>query len=97
MVTSVLKYAERKCIGKTGWSQILTSEKFTVPLKEWMAARILEIIIVPLKERITGTNVSRNKHSTTGRTTQTINDCKFSCQNKYSVLQRMDYPFGQIK
>ena len=39
--TSVLKYAERKCFGRTGWLQILKSEKCTLPLKEWMAASIL--------------------------------------------------------
>ena len=39
--TSVLKYAERKCVGRTGWLQILKSEKCTLPLKEWMAASIL--------------------------------------------------------
>ena len=27
---------------------------------------------------------------TAERITETIDDCKFSCQNKYSTLQRMD-------
>ena len=73
-VINVLKYAERKYAGKSGWLQILTyfspmshfytpwkcqktvfrgyrnvtleqngltSEKYTVPLKEWMAGSLL--------------------------------------------------------
>ena len=43
-----LKYAAKKCIDKNRWLQTLTSEKCTVPLKDWMAASIL---ILPLKER----------------------------------------------
>ena len=31
-----------------------------------------------------------NKHTTTARIIQTMDDCKFSCQNEYSTLQRMD-------
>ena len=41
MVTGVLKYTERKCLDKIGGLQILTSEKFVVTLKEWMAATIM--------------------------------------------------------
>ena len=41
MVTGALKYAERKYIGKIGWLKVLTSEKSTIPLKEWMTASIL--------------------------------------------------------
>ena len=48
MLPGVLKYDERKCVGKIGWLRNLTSAKCTVPLKEWMAASIM----VPLKERI---------------------------------------------
>ena len=73
MVT-VLKYAERKCVCQIGSLHILTSEKCTVPLKKWMPASILRIIIVPTAERIT----------------QTMGDWKFSYQNKYSTIQRMD-------
>ena len=36
-----MKYAERKCVDQIGSLQILTSEKCTLPLKEWMAASIL--------------------------------------------------------
>ena len=39
MVNGVMKYTERKCVGKIGWLQIL--EQFSVSLKEWMASRIL--------------------------------------------------------
>ena len=49
----------------------------------------LGIIIVTLEERIVGTNFFRNKQSAE-RITQTMDDFKFSCQNKYSALQRMD-------
>ena len=52
--------------------------------------RVLCIIIVPLKKRISGTNFFENKHCTAGRITETMNDCKFSCQNKYSALQSMN-------
>ena len=41
-VVGVLKYSERKWDEKSGWLQILTSEKCTVPLKEWMTASILQ-------------------------------------------------------
>ena len=40
-MTGVLEYAERKYVGTIGWLQILTSEKYTLPLKEWVAASIL--------------------------------------------------------
>ena len=40
-MTGVLKYAERKCIGRIGPLQILTPEKCTVPFKEWMPASVL--------------------------------------------------------
>ena len=50
-----------------------------------------EIIIVPLKERIAGINFFfGDKHTTAERITQTMNDCKFSCQSKYSTLYKMD-------
>ena len=32
-----------------------------------------------------------NKQTTAGRNTQTRDDCKFSYQNKYRALQKMDY------
>ena len=68
--TGVLKYAERKCVGRIEWLQILTSEKCTVPLKEWMTASIL--VITPFKERIAGTNFFLwNKHITDKRIAQT--------------------------
>ena len=53
MVTVVLKYAERKCLGQIGSLEILTSEKCTVTLKEWVSVSILKIITVPIAERIT--------------------------------------------
>ena len=40
MVTGVLKRAERKCVDKIGWLQILTFEKCTVTLKEWIWLRL---------------------------------------------------------
>ena len=40
-MTGVLNYAERKCVCQIGSPQILTSEKCTAPLKEWMPASIL--------------------------------------------------------
>ena len=40
-VTGIMKYTEKKCVSKIGSLQILTSEKYTLPLKEWMAASIL--------------------------------------------------------
>ena len=41
----------------------------------------LEIITVPLKERITGINFFfANKHTTAERITQTMDECKFSRQ-----------------
>ena len=46
----------------------------------------IETIMVPLKERITRTNFFGNKHATAERITQTMDDSKFSCQNKYSTL-----------
>ena len=55
----------------------MTSEECTVPLTKWMAASILRnnySSIVPPAEIIT----------------QTMDGCKFSCQNKYSNAQRMD-------
>ena len=49
----------------------------------------IEIIMV-LYERTNDTKVYGNKHATVERITQTIDDCKFSCQNKNSTLERMD-------
>ena len=46
----------------------------------------LEIIIVPLKERITETNVFGSKYAIAERIAQTMDDCKVSRQNKYSIL-----------
>ena len=40
-VIGVLKYAEIKYNGKSGWMKILTSEKYAVPLKEWIPASFL--------------------------------------------------------
>ena len=53
----------------------------------------IETIISPLKEYIARIKAFfRNKHTTADRNTQTMDDKinKFSCQNKYSALQRMD-------
>ena len=41
IMTGVLKYAERNCVGQSGSLQNLTSEKCTVPFKEWMTLSIL--------------------------------------------------------
>ena len=46
----------------------------------------LEIIIVPLKERMTETNFLKNNYATTENIVRTIGDCKISRQNKYSIL-----------
>ena len=43
----------------------------------------LEIIIVPLEERITRTNFFGNNHFTAERITQTMDGSKVSCQSKY--------------
>ena len=45
----------------------------------------IEIIIV-LNEHTTDTNCFGNKHATVERITQTMDDCKLSCQNKNSTL-----------
>ena len=47
------------------------------------------MIIVPLKERRAGTNFFGNKHSTAGRNTQTMDDCKFCYQNKCRALHAL--------
>ena len=49
----------------------------------------IKIIIVPLKERMEPVYVG-DEHTTAERITLTKNDCKFSCQNKYSTFLRMD-------
>ena len=87
MVTGVLKCTERKCVIKSGWLQILTSEKCTIPLREWMGClRVsLEIIMEPLKKRTIETNFFENKHTSAERTAQTMDDCKLCLENKYSV------------
>ena len=51
---------------------------------------VIEIIIVTLKECIARTNFFGNKHRSAAKIIQTMDDCKFSCQNKYSTPQRMD-------
>ena len=60
------------------------SEKCTAPLNEWVYRYkySTEIIKVLLKERIPA--FFRNKHTTAEIFTQTMDDCKFYCQNKYS-------------
>ena len=51
----------------------------------------IETIMVPLKERTTRANCFfLNDHIAAERIAQTMNDCKFSCQNKYSTLQGID-------
>ena len=46
----------------------------------------LEIIIVPLNERITEINFFGNKQTIAEIIAQTLNDCKISRQDKYSIL-----------
>ena len=49
----------------------------------------IEIIMVPLKERMNQAILELNILLLTAeRITQTIDDCKFSCQNKCSFLRR---------
>ena len=50
----------------------------------------IEMIIAPLQKRMAGTNFFGNKHITAERINQTMKDCKFSRQNKYRTLQRMN-------
>ena len=50
----------------------------------------IKIILAPLKERITETNFFENIHTATERSTQTMDDCKISRQNKYSFFQKTD-------
>lgn len=48
----------------------------------------IDILIVRLKELIGRTNFG-NEHTAAEKITQTMKDCKFSCQNKYGPLQRI--------
>ena len=50
----------------------------------------IELAMVPLKDQIARINFFWEKHTTAERITQTMDDCKFSRQNKYSTLRRMD-------
>ena len=90
-LTDVLKHTGRMWVGKIWWLQILTSEKSTVLLKEWMRV---------FYRNNYGTSETRSSKQpfleinilllTAEKTTQTMDDCKFSRQNKYITLQRMD-------
>ena len=46
-------------------------------------------ITVLLKERITSTSLSRNKHNTSKTIAQIMDGCKVN-QNKFSILQKID-------
>ena len=85
-VTGILKYAE---IRKIGWLQTLT----LIAVKRMDGCEYsIEIIRVHLKERMAGTTFFENKHATAERTTQTMDDCNSSYQDKYGTFQRMgDY------
>ena len=51
----------------------------------------IEVIAVPLKERIAGTCFFfGNKHPVAERISETMVDCQSSCRNKYITVQRMD-------
>ena len=50
----------------------------------------IEIITVSLKDLIAAINYFENKLITAEKIIQTMDDCKFSCQNKYSTPQRID-------
>ena len=50
----------------------------------------IEIITVSLKDLIAAINYFENKLITAEKIIQTMDDCKFSCQNKYSTTQRID-------
>ena len=50
----------------------------------------IKIILAPLKERITETNFFENIHTASERSTQTMDGCKISRQNKYGFFQKMD-------
>ena len=90
-LTAVLKHTGRMWVDKIWWLQILTSEKSTVLLKEWMRV---------FYRNNYGTSETRSSKQpfleinilllTAEKTTQTMDDCKFSRQNKYITLQRMD-------
>ena len=60
------------------------SEKCTVPSKEWMAAKFYRNNLVPLKERIAGTNLFLEINIIPlfkKLLKQWMSDYKFSCQN----------------
>ena len=89
-MTGVLKYAERKYVGKIGWQQIFDDKKMYSTIERMDCCEYsIELIIVPLKEHITRSNFFGNIHTTAEKITQAMDDCKFYCQNKYSTLQRM--------
>ena len=46
----------------------------------------LEIITVPLQERIMKSTFFGNKNTIVERIAQIMDDCKISCQNKCSIL-----------
>ena len=50
-MVSVLKYAERECVRKIGWLQVLMSEKCTVKRMDG-CEYFIEIITVSLKDLI---------------------------------------------
>ena len=50
----------------------------------------LEVIIAPLKERMTETMPFGNEQTIVERIAQTMDDCKILRQNKHSILYRMD-------
>ena len=60
-MTGVLKYAERKCVAQIGSLQILTAEKCTVPLKEWMAGSISERVTQTTNDCKFSCKYSKNK------------------------------------
>lgn len=49
-----------------------------------------ECIYLTISKSIAGTSLLGNKYNTAERITQTVDDCKFSRENKYSTLKRMD-------
>ena len=48
----------------------------------------IELILLLLKERM-ATIFLKSKHTTAERITQTIDDSNITCENKYSIIQRI--------
>ena len=63
------------------------ARKMYSTVEKQVAASILKkIITVPLKMRLSAANFFGNKHTIVKRIAQTVDNCKISRQNEYSIL-----------